>query len=58
MMAARIELLLIDKDMNTYELNIPTFMLGQLNYDYREVKHHATKKELNTEVTNFLNKHT
>lgn len=53
----RINLLLIDKNMNTFEVDIPDFMLREINYDPDRVKNHATKKDLNAEVTNFLNKH-
>ena len=49
--------LLIDKDMNTFEVNIPTFMLREINYDPAQVKNHATKKELTSEVNKFIQKH-
>lgn len=53
---SRVNLLLIDKDMNTLELDIPTFMLANLNYDNAQVKHHNTKKELNSEINQFFSK--
>ena len=56
-MTPRINLLLIDRHMNTVEIDIPTFMLGELNLDLSDFKKHESKKELNTEVTNFINKH-
>ena len=52
----RIQILIIDKDMNTVELNIPTFMLNQLNYDNSQVKKHTTKASLQAELSEFLNK--
>lgn len=54
---ARINLLLIDKHMNTFEVNIPDFMLREINFDPAQVKNHESKKELNTEVSEFLKKH-
>lgn len=53
----RIDLLLVDKNMNTFEVNIPDFMLREINFDPAQVKNHATKKELTTEVNNFLQRH-
>lgn len=54
---ARIELLLVDKNMNTFEVNIPDFMLREINFDPAQVKNHATKKELTAEVNNFIQRH-
>lgn len=53
----RIDLLLVDKNMNTFEVNIPDFMLREINFDSAQVKNHATKKELNAEINSFLQKH-
>lgn len=53
----RINLLLIDKHMNTFEVDIPDFMLREINFDPALVKNHESKKELNTEVSEFLKKH-
>ncbi len=50
----RVNLLLIDKHMNTFEMDIPDFMLREINFDPTLVKPHATKKELTAEVNNFL----
>lgn len=50
----RVQILIIDKDMNTVSLNIPTFMLSQLNVDQETVKKHNTKRELNAEISEFL----
>lgn len=46
--------MIIDKDMNTLELDLPTFMLDQINYDNTQVKQHKTKAQLQAEVTEFI----
>lgn len=51
---SRIDLLIIDKDMNTLQVNLPTFMLNQINYDNSQVKKHKTKATLTQELTEFL----
>ena len=53
----RINILIIDKDMNTLELDIPNFMLKDLNYDQAQLIKHSSKKELNATVTSFLQKY-
>lgn len=50
----RINLLLLDRNMNTFEVDIPDFMLREINYDPTQVKNHETKKELNAEINDFL----
>lgn len=50
----RINILIIDKDMNTIELEIPTFMLNQLNYDNSQVKKHKSKASLQAEISEFI----
>lgn len=52
----RVNLLLIDRHMNTIEVNIPRFMLEDLNYSTSDIKHHDSKRELNNEVSDFLRK--
>ena len=52
----RVNLLIIDKDMNTVELDIPRFMLDEINYSQQQIKKHTTKKDLNNEVSEFLKK--
>lgn len=50
----RLQVLIVDKDMNTLELDIPTFMLEQLNYDNSMVKKHKTKSSLQAEISEFI----
>jgi hypothetical protein len=50
----RINILIVDKDMNTLELEVPTFMLEQLNYDNSMVKNHKTKASLQAEISEFI----
>lgn len=54
---SRIQILIVDKDMNTLEMDIPTFMLDQLNYDNSQVKKHNNKTSLQAEISEFINKH-
>ena len=51
---SRIELLIIDKNKNTIEVNIPSFMLKDLNIDSIQPTKHKTKKELNDTVNSFF----
>jgi hypothetical protein len=53
---SRVTILIIDKDKNTVEVNIPSFMLRDLNIESEPVKKHKTKKELNDTVSAFINK--
>lgn len=51
---SRVELLIIDKNKNAIEVNLPSFMLKDLNLDNAPVKKHKTKKELNDTVSSFI----
>lgn len=53
-MNGRINLIIIDKQKNTIEVELPYFMVKELNIDTAQVKKHATKKELNDTLSAFL----
>lgn len=48
--------MIIDKDMNTLELDLPSYMLSQINYDNTQVKQHKTKAQLQAEISEFIKK--
>lgn len=50
-----VRLLLVDKDSNTCEIELPSFMIKQLNINSETIKKHSTKRELNKEITDYLN---
>lgn len=50
----RVNLLIIDQNMNTIEVNLPTFMLSELNIDLSTVTKHSSRKDLNNKITEFL----
>lgn len=49
-----VTLMLIDKDMNTVVFDINNLQFRSLGIDLSKAKHHTSKRELNKEITNYL----
>ncbi len=49
-----LKLLIVDKNMNTTEIEINSIQFKSLGIDLSKVKKHEGKRDLNNEITNFL----
>lgn len=49
------KMLLIDKNMNSVEVEISELNFRLLNVDYSKIQKHEMKRELNSTITKFLN---
>ena len=49
-----VTLMLIDKDMNTVVFDINNLQFKSLGIDLTKAKHFTSKRELNKEVTRFI----
>ena len=50
---SRVNLILIDKQKNTVEIELTDFMFRELNIDLEQVKKHKTKKALMDTISEF-----
>lgn len=49
-----LKLLIIDKNMNTTEIEINPYQFNSLGIDLSKVKKHDKKRDLNVAITEFL----
>ena len=50
----KLRLLVVDKDLTTCEIEIDSYQFKNLGIDIRNAKKHEKKRDLNVEITNFL----
>lgn len=51
----KLRLLVVDKDLTTCEIEIDSYQFKSLGIDIKNAKTHEKKRDLNVEITNFLN---
>lgn len=50
----KLRLLVVDKDLTTCEIEIDSYQFKNLGIDIKNAKKHEKKRDLNVEITNFL----
>lgn len=50
----KLRLLVVDKDLTTCEIEVDFYQFKHIGIDIKNAKKHEKKRDLNVEITNFL----